>query len=115
MFKIPKTDPRDAEFIKKANSDPNWPEDLDKPVDWDAIRAMPQPKQFFHLLGMKMPYIITNVKNTLILIAGLGLVMWFISDAPPDDPDEDRRLRQELIEEEIEEMVSEGEEYYEDE
>lgn len=37
MFKLPKNDPRDVEFIKKAHQDPNWPEDLDKPCDWDNV------------------------------------------------------------------------------
>lgn len=115
MFKIPKTDPRDAELIKKAHNDPNWPEDLDKPVDWDAIRAMPQPKRFLHLLKMEMPGIITNIKNTLILLTGIGLFVWFISDAPPDDPYEDQRLRQEAIEDEIDARADEDGEYYDDE
>lgn len=37
MFKLPKNDPRDVDFIKKAHQDPNWPADLDKPEDWDNV------------------------------------------------------------------------------
>jgi hypothetical protein len=37
MFKLPKNDPRDEEFIKRAHEDPNWPEGLDKPCDWDTV------------------------------------------------------------------------------
>lgn len=37
MLKLPKNNPEDEEFIKRANEDPNWPDDLDKPCDWSKI------------------------------------------------------------------------------
>lgn len=37
MFKLPHNAPDDDEFIKRANQDPDWPENIDKPRDWDAV------------------------------------------------------------------------------
>lgn len=32
-----KNRPEDEDFIKRANQDPNWPDDIDKPCDWNKV------------------------------------------------------------------------------
>lgn len=37
MFNLPKNDPKDEDFIKRAHNDPNWPKGLDTPCDWNKV------------------------------------------------------------------------------
>lgn len=37
MLKLPKNNPDDEEFIKNSHQDPAWPNNLDKPCDWDKV------------------------------------------------------------------------------
>lgn len=58
MFKLPKNKPEDVEFIKKAHEDPNWPEDLDKPEDWDKVSL---PRKIWFVVGDAVKTIIAVI------------------------------------------------------
>lgn len=68
MLKLPKNNPDDEEFIKRANEDPNWPKDLDKPADWSTVSVL--QKIWFSIEGA--------VKGALWVLAFCGIFIALI-------------------------------------
>lgn len=102
MFKLPKNDPRDVEFIKKAHQDPNWPEDLDKPCDWDKVSLW---GKIWHRIGGT----VKGIFAWLCFIAfGVIFVLLFGSNSS-ENPLEDYELRQSQLEDELEYLQQDDE------
>jgi hypothetical protein len=95
MFKLPKNDPQDVEFIKKAHQDPNWPEDLDKPCDWDEV-------SLFGKIWFRIGNTVKTIFAFVCFIAFWLIFALIFGSHSDENPLEEYELRQFQIEEELE-------------